>query len=663
MQSPTQTPDFEKGREIPIEPVTDDGLAGPYNVDNEPQKKRSIAIPAILGVVALLAIGLFLRSRSANKPAAPDAAAKGPRLTTVRITPVTTGTIVETLPLTGQLKSNQDVNINSKISGQVARIYVDEGQRVTRGQLLVALDTGDLQQQVQSARANLNSAQVKLEQARVGLPARVAQINNAVREAQTQVGSAAARLRQAEISQPTQATNARSQVESAKAAVSSNQARVRQARDTLKQVQGQVNAGVASAQAALGQARAQLEQVKNGSRDQQVNQAQAQVGQVEAQVKLAQAQVKDAETNLNRQQILYRGGATAQANVDTAETALKVAQANLEAVRASLEAAKQNLSLVREGSRTEEVRQAEQIVAQREAALNTARADLSRVPATQAQISDALGGLAQSQESLRQANANLSAIPNAQQDVVQARQALNQARTQLQTAQANKAQIPVAQADVPAAQSQVDAARSQLEQAQLNLGYAQIKAPVAGVVNTKAIDAGETVAPGGTLLNIVSTSDVIFEAQVPASQLGQIEVGQPAKVIIASQNNKTVTGYVTEVIPIADARLRQFRIRISLEGGEGLTPGAFAQGVLQTQVSRDTLTVPTEDVRTGDGNPYVYVAVADGDDAIVKKRVVKVGAQANGKTQILSGLSVGDRVIQGSGLYDDGQKIKVAKEG
>ena len=650
MQSSSQTPNPEKGREIPIVPT------------NEPKKKRSIAVPAIAGVAALLAIGLFLKSRSGNNAPAPDAAAAGPRLTTVRVVPASTGTIVETLPLTGQLRSNQDVNINSKISGQVARVYVQEGQRVSRGQLLVSLDTGDLQQQVDAARANLESAQVKLEQAQVGLPARVAQINNAVREAQTQVNSAQARLQQAETSQPTTATNARSQVESAKAAVSSNQARVRQARDTLKQVQGQVNAGVASAEAALSQARAQLEQVRNGSRDQQVAQAQAQVNQSEAQVNLAQAQVDDAQTNLTRQRTLYQGGATARANVDTAETALEVARANLQAVRASLEAARQNLSLVREGSRTEEVRAAEQVVAQREAALNTARADLSRIPQTQAQISDALGGLAQSQEALRQANANLSAIPNSQQDVVAARQALNQARSQLQTAQANRAQIPVAQADVPVAQTQVDAAQSQLEQAQLNRGYAQIKAPVAGVINTKSIDAGETVAPGGTLLNLVSTSDVIFEAQVPASQLGQIEVGQPAKVTIASQNNKTVTGYVTEVIPVADARLRQFRVRISFENAQGLTPGAFAQGVLQTQVSRGALTVPTEDVRTSDGNPYVYVAVADGDNAVVKKRTVKLGAAANGKTQVLSGLETGDNVIEGNALYDDGQKIKVAKE-
>ena len=329
MQSPPNTPDLNKSGEIPIEPQNNGDIRYTPDPVDPPQKKKSIAIPAILGVAALLSIGLFLKSRSASKPAADAGAPKGPRLTTVRVEPVVTGTIVETLPLTGQLKSNQDVNINSKIAGQVARVYVNEGQRVERGQLLVALDTGDLQQQVDSARASLQSAQVKLDQAKVGLPARVAQVNNAVREAQSGVNSAAARLRQAELSAPTQSTNARSQVESAKAAISSAQARVKQARETAKQTQGQVNAGIAQAQGALGQARAQLQQVKNGSRDQQVLQARAQVGQVEAQVNLAQAQVDDAQTNLTRQRTLYQGGATAKANVDTAETALEVAARQL----------------------------------------------------------------------------------------------------------------------------------------------------------------------------------------------------------------------------------------------------------------------------------------------------------------------------------------------
>ena len=653
MQTPTQTPPQrdgdapETGRPIPIEPTN--GTSN-YADGGAPKKKRSIAIPAIIALAVLAAGGLYWRSHNAKsaEAARTAAAAKdGPKLTTVKVVPVVMGTIVETIPLTGQLRSNQDVNINSKISGQVQRVYANEGQRVTQGQLLVQLDTGDLEQQVNAARANLESAQVKLQQAKVGLPASVAQINNAVRTAQAQLNTAQANYRQAQLSEPTKTTNARSQVESAKAAVQSSQARVKQARDTVKQTEGQVNGGIQAARAGLSQARAQLDQVKNGSRDQQVAQARAQVA-------VAKAQRDDAQTNLNRQNILYKGGATAKANVDTAETALEVAQAQLEA-------ATQNLDLVKEGSRTEEVRAAEQVVAQREAALNQAQAQRNGILAAQSQVTDSLGALAQSQEGLRQANANLSEIPITQQATIAAKQAVDQARAGLQTAIANRAQIPVAQANVPAAQATVDNAQSQLDQANLNLGYASIKAPVSGVVNTKAIDAGETVSPGATLFNVVSLSNVLFEAQVPASQLGQIKVGQPARVTISALG-KTVTGYVTEIIPVADARLRQFRIRISLPDDGQLTPGAFAQGVLQTQVSKNTLTVPTEDVRSDADQPYVYVAVPSGEGAEVKKRTVKTGASANGKTQIIGGINEGDRVIQGTGIYEDGQKIKVAKE-
>ena len=671
MQTPTQTPPERdghapaNGHPIPIEPVDNQPVesAGGYVGADEPTKKRSIAIPAILGILALLAIGFFLKSRGAKGGAEQAAAGAptGPKLTTVKVVPVALGTIVETIPLTGQLKSNQDVNINSKIAGQVARVYVDEGQRVTQGQLLVQLDTGDLQQQINSARANLEAQQVKLQQARVGLPASVAQINNAVKTAQAQLNTAQANYRQAQLSEPTKTTNARSQVASARAAVQSSKARVKQARDTANQTQGQVNAGIQAARAALSQSLAQLDQVKNGSRAQQIAQAQAQVSQVEAQVALARAQVSDAQTNLTRQNILYKGGAAPKANVDSAQTALKVAQAQLDAAQSQLEAARQNANLVQEGSRTEEVRAAEQVVAQRQAALAQSQAQRNGILAAQAQVTDALGAQSQAEQGLRQSIASLSEIPITQQATIAAQQAVNQARTGLQTAQANRAQIPVAQANVPAAQAAVDNAQSQLEQAQLNLGYASIKAPVSGVVNTKAIDAGETVSPGATLFNVVSTSNVIFEAQIPASQLSQIKVGQPARVTVAAIG-KTVTGYVTEIIPIADARLRQFRVRISLSDAAGLTPGAFAQGVLQTQVSRNTLTVPTEIVHTDEAKPFVYVALADGDASEVKKRIVKLGGSANGQTQIIGGVNEGDRVISGSGLYEDGQKVKVAAQ-
>ena len=625
------------------------------------KKKKNIAVPAILGVVALLAVGLFLRSRSggAQPGGAGAERARGPQTRTVKVVPVSTGTIVQNLAITGQLRSNQNVELNSKISGRVARVLVDEGERVSRGQLLIQLEEADLRQDVESARANVESAQVRLDQTRLNLPSRVAQLNSAVdtqraalRNAEAALNSARARYQQALLNEPAATTNVRAQVRTAQAQVESAQARLKTARDTARQTQGQVAAGIESAQAALAQSRAQLEQIRNGARDQEINRA-------TAAVNLAQAQLRDAETNLNRQKLLFEGGATARANVDTAQTQFDVAKAQLEAAR-------QDLSLVREGARTEEVRAAEEVVQQREAALNAALADRNRVLASQSQVSEALAGVSQAQQGLRQAQANLAQIPITQQETRTALEAVrqneaqvNSARVALQQARVNTSQIPGLRADVPAAIAAVNSARAALNQAILNLSYARIISPVNGVVNTKTTDVGETAAPGTSLLSLVALDSVYFEAQVPESQLASIRVGQPARVTVNAVSDTPFVGYVSDIIPVADERLRQFRIRITMPQGQGLTPGAFARGNLQLNVLRNTLTVPSDVVRREEGQSFVYVAVPSGEGAEIKRRTVRVGASANGKTQILSALNDGDRVVTGNITLEDGAKVKV----
>lgn len=629
-----------------------DGGAPPSNGDtNGPLKpKRSPAVPAILAIVAIVAIGLFFRSRSAKQGAASAGGpgAGGPQIRTVRTVPVATGTIVERLAITGSLKANQNIDLNSKISGRVSAVYVSEGQRVRRGQLLATLDDADLREAVASARANLQTQQVRLQQTVVGLPARVAQVNSNIETARAQLATSRARYQQALLNEPTQISNAQSAVDTAKAGVDAAQSRLKQARDTAKQTQLQVNAGIANAESSLSQSRAQLEQVRNGSRTQQIAAAQAQVA-------VAQAQLDDAQTNLNRQKLLFEGGATAKANVDTAETQYEVA-------RAQLDAQKQNLSLVREGSRTEEVKAAEEVVNQREAALRQAQASRGDVLTAQQQVTQALAALNQAQETQRTAQSNLSTIPITRQETRTAREAVNQADTALRQAISNRAQIPVAQQDVPAARAAVASAQVQLNQALLQLSYTRIASPINGVVNTKNTDVSESAAPGTPMFNLVSLDDVYFEAQVPESQLARIRVNQPAEITVTAVSNKPVIGYVSDIIRVADPQLRQFRIRISLPNSGSFTPGAFARGELQTQVIRNTLTVPDEVIRSEGDRNFVYVAVPGGDNAVIKLRTVQIGASANGKTQILGGVGEGDGVVTGNTLYEDGDKVKIARE-
>jgi multidrug efflux pump subunit AcrA (membrane-fusion protein) len=123
----------------------------PHEPVGAPRKKGMKWIPlAIIG--ALLLGGLYLRNRSTGGPPPNAAAARGPQLPVVKVVPVSTGDIIQTLEVTGALKSNQSIDLGSKISGRVAQVYVNEGDRVRRGQLLIALDDEDLRAQVRRRR-------------------------------------------------------------------------------------------------------------------------------------------------------------------------------------------------------------------------------------------------------------------------------------------------------------------------------------------------------------------------------------------------------------------------------------------------------------------------------------------------------------------------------
>ncbi len=641
-----------------------------------PGKARTARWLPFFLIGLLLIGGLFWRSRTGGAGAAGGAGTGGPgggrggksELPVVRVTPVTLGTITQTLDITGSLRSNQNVDLGSKISGRVARVLVQEGSRVRRGQLLITLDDADLRAQVAQAQAGVRAAQVRLNQTIVGLPAREQQVGTSIQQAEATLQSAQARYRQALLSEPAQVTASESQVSSARQAVRTAAARVRQARQTARQTELQAEAevrraqaGVTGAQAAVAASRARLAEVQRGAREQQIAQAQAQVN-------LAEANLRDAQTELTRAQRLFAGGAAPRSSVDAAQTRFEVNQAQVEAAR-------QNLSLVREGATNEQVRQAgeavrqaQQGVPQAEAVLAQAQAGRARTLVAQGEVTTALAALSQAQSGLQTAQGNLAQIPITRQETRVAREAVGQAQAGLLQARANRSQIPVAREDVQAARAAVQIAQAQLRQAQVNLSYARISSPVNGVVNQKLTDAGETASPGAALLNLVSLDRVYFEAQVSENSVGRVRVGQPARLVVPAVGTQTLTGYVSDIIPTADARLRQFRIRITIPNaplpkGTRLTPGAFARGTLTTQTITNALLVPTEAIKQTRGKATVRLAIGPPDNGQVKQRTVAVGADSRGQTQLLGGVAPGDRIIMGDETLEDGDKVRVAKAG
>jgi RND family efflux transporter MFP subunit len=146
--------------------------------------------------------------------------------------------------------------------------------------------------------------------------------------------------------------------------------------------------------------------------------------------------------------------------------------------------------------------------------------------------------------------------------------------------------------EIAVAQAQLDQATAALQLAQLQLSYCTVTAPTAGVVLTKALDAGENATPGKTLATIGRPSELTVTVYVPESQIGQVKVGQKAKLSTDSSSSTfdcSVTSVASEAeftpaqVETKDQRVKLvYAVTLSVTDASGtLKPGMPADVVFE----------------------------------------------------------------------------------
>lgn len=169
-----------------------------------------------------------------------------------------------------------------------------------------------------------------------------------------------------------------------------------------------------------------------------------------------------------------------------------------------------------------------------------------------------------------------------------------------------------------------------------------ISTPTGGVIRTLSVRAGMTVAQGQTLAEVNGLSSVWVEAAIPEALAGQVREGQSARVTLAAYPGETFSGRLSAVLPEAVGESRTLTGRVELPNAGGrLRPGMYAQ-VLFDGPARPALLVPSEAViRTG-RRTLVMLALPDGR---FRPAQVEAGREAGGRTEILAGLSDGERIV------------------
>jgi membrane fusion protein (multidrug efflux system) len=128
------------------------------------------------------------------------------------------------------------------------------------------------------------------------------------------------------------------------------------------------------------------------------------------------------------------------------------------------------------------------------------------------------------------------------------------ARAALAQAQANRQQVSISTAQAGTASATILQARANLEAAQLELSYTTLIAPIGGVVTKKAVQLGQIVQPGQSLLTIVPLQEVWVTANFKETQLSGTRPGQRAEIHV-DMYGRSFEGHVDSVAGATGARL------------------------------------------------------------------------------------------------------------
>ncbi|HEV3486776.1 MAG TPA: efflux RND transporter periplasmic adaptor subunit [Vicinamibacterales bacterium] len=183
-----------------------------------------------------------------------------------------------------------------------------------------------------------------------------------------------------------------------------------------------------------------------------------------------------------------------------------------------------------------------------------------------------------------------------------------------------------AQASVSAAQAQVTQARAALNQNRVNLSHTVITSPVDGIVISRNVDVGQTVAASmsaPTLFVIANDlTDMQVEASVDEADVGRIAAGQPVTFTVDAYPRDTFTGMVSQVRlqPVVQQNVVSYVTVIDVPNPEGkLKPGMTASVTIEVARAEDVLKVPNAALRFQP--PQARPAAAQQSDGARGRRV------------------------------------------
>jgi len=209
------------------------------------------------------------------------------------------------------------------------------------------------------------------------------------------------------------------------------------------------------------------------------------------------------------------------------------------------------------------------------------------------------------------------------------------------------------------AKADTSGASENLKSAELNLRGSAVRAPIAGVIQTRTIETGQYVQTGYVMATLLKSDPMLLRFQVEPGEAPRLKIGMKARFTMR-ETQRAFEASISLVAAAADPVTHMVAITAqvdnSTEHNYWLRPGSFCDVAIDVGATREAPVIPRTATRATDHGYVVFVA--DGDVAVEKPITMGMNTK-DGWVEVRTGLAAGDLlVVRGAEALSPGAKIR-----
>ena len=241
--------------------------------------------------------------------------------------------------------------------------------------------------------------------------------------------------------------------------------------------------------------------------------------------------------------------------------------------------------------------------------------------------------------------------------------------------EADEFQYAAAVARKSSLEAALQLAEARVEEAEQLVENMFVRAPFAGTVISKDAELGESIMPGGmgeasgrgSVVTIADLDRLEVECDVKEDFISRVTAGQQSEVAVDAVPDRRYQGKVRKIIPMGDRARATVKVLVEILDADGrLFPDMsstvyfLSSGIEeQSQNEKPRIFCPNDALQTEGAERFVWIVTSDDR---LKKLIVEVGEEKEDRSEILSGLSGGEKVVVSLPQeFKDGILVKTAQ--